>query len=187
MKYSPRSSLVLGFLLAAGAGGCTSYPEEQLKLAQAAMDEAGKLQAESFARANWEDAKKAWDEAQTQLEQKRYALAASSLAKAKSRFEKARDIARAKRATVLEEIKRSQLGININYTNLKSSMATTRVPAAVKSDLEDRCRRIDELVERLGAEIDQGDYVKAQATAKEALLHLQEAQTRIDSFARKRP
>jgi len=53
--------------------------------------------------------------------------------------------------------------------------------------LEERCRKIDELVERLGVEVDQGDYVKAQATAKEALLHVQEAQTRVDSVARKRP
>lgn len=187
MRQSPRPTLVLGFLLAAGAAGCASYPEEQLKLAQAAMDEAGKLQAESFASANWEDAKKAWDEAQTQLEQKRYALAAASLARARSRFEKAREIARAKRATVLEEIKRSQLGINVNYTSLKSSMTSARLAGAVRSELEERCRKIDELVERLGVEVDQGDYVKAQATAKEALLHLQEAQTRIDSVARKRP
>jgi hypothetical protein len=172
--------------MALGWAGCASYPEQQLKLAQAAMEEAGKLQAEAFARANWEDAKKAWDEAQAQLSQQKYGLATASLTRAKSRFEKARDIAKAKREDVLEELKRSQLGINVNYTNLKTSMATARMSSTLKTAMEDCCRQIDGQVEKLTTEIDQGDYVKAQSTAKEALRLVSDAQTKLKPAAKGR-
>jgi DNA repair ATPase RecN len=172
--------------MALGWAGCASYPEQQLKLAQAAMEEAKKLQAEAFASANWEDAKKAWDEAQGQLSQQKYGLAATTLARAKSRFDKASDIAKAKRQDVLEELKRSQIGINVNYTNLRTSMATARMSSTLKTTMEEGCRQIDQLVERLTTEIYQEDYVKAQSTAKEALRQVQDAQLKLQPAAKKR-
>jgi hypothetical protein len=186
MKYSRRSSFVLGVLMALGWAGCASYPEEQVKLAQAAMEEANKLQAEAFASANYEDAKKAWDEAQAQLSQQKYGLAAASLARAKSRFEKARDIAKANRETVLEGLNRSQLGINVNYTNLKTSIVTARMSSTLKTTMEESCRQIDQQVEKLTMEIFQGDYVRAQSTAKEALRLVNEAQTKLKPGAKSR-
>jgi len=186
MTYSLRSSLALGVLLTLTLASCASYPDEQLKLAQAAMDEAQKVKAESFAAGDWESAKKAWDEGQALLAGSKYAQAGTMFLRAKSRFEKARDIATSLRERFLEDVRAAQHTLNIRYTDLKSNMAITRMPASVRKAMEEACLQIDQQAEKLSREMEEGEYVKAKATAQEALRQVYDAELKLQAAAKKR-
>jgi hypothetical protein len=186
MKCSPRFLFALSLLLVLGCVGCASYPEEQLKQAQAAMDEAMKNQPEVFASANWQDAKKAWDEAQAQLQEKDYGKAGPTLVRAKNRFEKAGEIAAAKRETVLAEVTKAQHDINVRHTGLKTDLAGARLAPAVRKELEECCQQMELQIEKLNTEINKGDLVSAQTTAKDSLKMVYEGQIKMEKALKKR-
>ena len=187
MAYVTRSLFVSGVLFALVHIGCSSYPEEQLKQAQSAMDEALKHQPEVYAAGNWQDAKKTWDDAQALLSQQKYGQAAPLFITAKSRFVKAGQIARDKRESVLQQVTQAQHDINVRHTGLKSDLAAARLSAPVRKNLEECCQQLQQQIDKLNAEIDQGDLVKAQATAKETLKLVYEGQLKMEAAARKRP
>jgi hypothetical protein len=178
---------VSGVFIALICLGCASYPEEQLKQAQAAMDEALKQQPEIFAAGNWQDAKKTWDDAQALLSQQKYGQAASLLITAKSRIQKAGQIARDKREAILREVTQSRQDINMRHAGLKSDLAAASLPLRVRKNLEECCRQLDEQVAKLNAEIDRGDLIKAQATAKETLKLVYEGQLKMEAALKKLP
>lgn len=186
MKYSYRSSLVLGVWMALICAGCASYPEAELKEATAAMDRAKAQQVDVFAAGNWAEAMKAWDEAQSQLSQQKYALAKPSLLRAKSRFEKAEQIASAKREEVLNEIRNAQRTSNSRFAGLRNDFAAARLPASVRADLEQCCRELEQQIEKLNMEVDRGDLAKAQATAKETLSKVYEGELKLQAALKKR-
>ncbi len=186
MKSSLLLCLALGVMLALTVCGCASYPEEQLKLAQTAMDQAKEQRAESFAAGNWEDAMKAWDEGQEHIKNGKYALAGPALLRAKSRFEKAAEIAAAKRDVVMKELLESQRTFNVRYAALKNDLAATRVSASLRKEMEAAFGQLDQQSEKLITEIDQGDLVKAQATVKEALGNLYQSELKMQAATKKR-
>jgi hypothetical protein len=187
MSYPTRCLFAFGVLFALTCTGCASYPEEQLKQAQAAMDEALKHQPETFAAGNWQDAKKAWDDAQALLSQQKYGQATPLLITAKSRFVKAGQIAKDSREAVLREVTKAQHDINIRYTGLKSDLAAARLSPPARKSLEECCHQLQQQVEKLNTEIDQGEISKAQATAKETLKLVYDGQLKMEAAARKRP
>jgi hypothetical protein len=181
-----RSSLILCFLAALACAGCASYPQQELSEAQAAMDQAKEQQAEVFAAANWADAEKAWTEGQSLLTQQKYSLAKTSLMRAKSRFEKAADIAKSKREQVLTDIKNDQHTANTRFAAMKAQFSEARLPASVRKDLEACCQELERQVEQLNSEIMGKDLVKAQATAKETLSKVYEAELKLQAALKKR-
>jgi hypothetical protein len=187
MTYVPRCLFVSGVLFALICIGCASYPEEQLKQAQAAMDEALKHQPEVFAAGNWQDAKKTWDDAQALLSQQKYGQAAPLLITAKSRFIKAGQIAREKRGAILQEVTQAQQDINLRHVDLRSELAAARLSAPVRKSLEECCQRVQQQVEKLNTEIGQGELLKAQATAKETLKLVYEGQLKMEAATKKHP
>jgi hypothetical protein len=179
MTYILRCLFVSGVLLALICIGCASYPEEQLKQAQAAMDEVLKLQPEAFAAANWQDAKKAWDDAQVLLSQQKYSQAAPLLVTAKSRLIKTGQICKDKRETVLQQVNQAQQDINQRHTVLKNELAAARLSAQTRKSLEDCCEQVQQQIDKLKTEVDQGDLVKAQVTAKDTLKLVYEGQVKM--------
>ncbi|MBM3789816.1 MAG: hypothetical protein FJW35_05635 [Acidobacteria bacterium] len=186
MRNSLLLHVVWVFLLAVVFSACASYPEEQLKQAQAAMDEAKELRTEVFAAADWEDAVKMWDEAQGHLKQEKFALAAPALLRAKNRFEKARGIAQAKRKSVLEEITNQQHTLNVRYATLKNDLAASRVSRSVRKGIEEACLDMDKQVESLAEQIEQGDLLQAQGTVQKALRELYQLELKFQEATRRR-
>jgi hypothetical protein len=187
MTHLPRCLFVACVLFGLICTGCASYPEEQLKQAQAAMDEALKHQPEVFAAGNWQEAKKTWDNAQELLTQQKYGQAAPLLITAKSRFAKAGQIARDKREVILKEVTQSQQDISVRHSGLRSDLAAAQLSTSVRKSLEDCCRQLEQQVERLNAEIGQGELIAAQATAKETLKLVYEGQLKLQAALKKLP
>ncbi len=187
MTYLTRCSLATGVFFALIFTGCASYPEEQLKQAQAAMDEALKYQPEVFAGSDWKDAKKTWDDAQALLSQQKYGQAGSLLVTAKSRLAKAGQIASKNREVVLREVTNAQQEIGTRHASLKSELASLRLSSAVRKSLEECCLQVEQQIAKLNSEVAQGQIDKAQATAKETLKLVYEGQVKMEAAAKKCP
>jgi hypothetical protein len=187
MTYVPRCLFVSGVLLSLICIGCASYPEEQLKQAQAAMDEVLKLQPEVFAAANWQDAKKTWDDAQALLSQKKYGQAAPLLITAKSRLIKVGQIAKDKREAIQKQVTQSQQDINLRHASLRSDLVAAHLSPQVRKNLEECCKQVQLQIDKLDTEIGQGNLLKAQATAKETLQLVYEGQLKMEAATKKHP
>ncbi len=161
------------FCIACGA------PTEQIQNAQKAMDQAKEQRAEEFAPSEWATAKQAWDQAQSALARKDYGGANTLLLKAKSRFEKARDIAQGRREELLKEVTNLQKTIDIRYTGVKTAMQTAKLPAKKKQEILDSFKDIDQSIEKLKSQIGAGDLAPAKYTAQTTIRAVYDAEKAV--------
>jgi hypothetical protein len=167
MKYS--FIFVTSLCLAISFLACSSHPSEQLRLAQVAMDQAIEQQAEKYAYADWNNARQAWNDAQLLITARQYEDAGPLLVRARSRFEKARDIARAKRDDLSREIESMKRTLDSRYGNVKSDLAGLKLQTSKKKTLDETCLGIDKSRQKLNDELGRGLYVEAKSTAQTAL------------------
>ncbi len=182
MEQCKRMSCFFGFFLGVIVSACSSRPDEQLNLTQKAMEQAKAEHASEFAPSDWEAAQQVWNQAQAVLEKQSYGEASMLLLKAKVRFEKARNVAKAKRDALLKEIGGQQKAIDLRYKSLKADIdanAAKLSPARRKS-LEDSCTDIDKGIEKAQAEVEQGEYVEAKNTAQSTIRKVFEAEKELD-------
>ncbi len=139
--------------------------EEEMKMAQQAMDEAKSIRTHDLATADWEDAMKAWDQAQTAVKEGKPAN--TLFLRAKSRFEKATEIAQSRRETLIQEVDEMQLAIGSGYAELKAALESGRLSRRVRDQVQAMVVDIDEGNGTLRSLIEQQDYVKAREAAKE--------------------
>lgn len=173
-----RISFLFILYLAVSSVGCSSRPDAELKLALEAMEQAKGQHAAEFAAAEWKSGEEAWEQAHALLAKESYSQARMQLLRAKSRFEKARDIAKAKRDVVLKDVQGIQKEIDRRYQALKDGVGSSgaRLSAARKKSLEDAFREIDRGLEKMKAEIQQGEYNDARNSAQTTARWLYEAE-----------
>jgi hypothetical protein len=161
---------------------CSSKPDEQMNLAQKAMDQAKEQHAAEFAQNEWRSAEQAWEQAKQLNAKQQYSEAGSLFVTAKSRFEKARNVAKSKRDAVLRDVQIMQKTIDLRYKGLKSSLtaAEGKLPAAVKKSLDESCRDIDKAVDKLKGDIEQGDYTAARTTAQTTIRMVYDAEKELE-------
>lgn len=169
MTNSFRFSIVFCVFLGLWCFGCASRPDEQLKLATDAMNQAIEQRAEQYAPGDWKSAKEIWDQANDQLAKQNYASAATSLVTAKARFTKARDIAKSERESTLKQVKDIQASIEIQYATFKAGMTNPKTPAAAKKQIQTACADIDKRIGIVASLLDQGGYIEAKTAAQETL------------------
>lgn len=175
MKTSIRflGTVVLTMITMFGCGGGSS--EVEMNSAQKSMDEAKSYRAEELASADWKDAMQSWDEAQTA------AASGDSSAKtlflrAKSRFDKSAEIAKARQERLAQEIGDLQLSISSGLARLKSAVESGGVAARLRSDLTDACTEIEKEVADINGSVTAGDYTKARTVAQQTLEKVQKAE-----------
>jgi len=163
---------------------CSSPPTEQIQAAQKSMQQAQEQHAQEFAPADWKNAQQAWDDAQALITKQKYADAGQLLIRAKSRFDKARDIARAKREDLRRDIEGKRKTIDTRYDNLKSSLAAQKLPPAAKKKINDSCQDIDKGIDKLKLEFEQGDYTQALNTAMTTMRQVYEAEKEFEASSK---
>jgi hypothetical protein len=175
--------LVIVFLAALGFG-CSSRPEQELGAAQKAMEEADRQHASELAATEYQSAKQTWDDAQAALSSARYDEARPLLLKAKSRFAKAGELAKAKRDRVLAEIQSLQSTVNVRYESLKGLIQSSKssIPSKAGKSLEDLCLEIEQGVDKIKTEITQGDYTLAKASALSIMAKIDEAEKQLHHY-----
>jgi hypothetical protein len=143
------------------------------------MEQATEQRADKFATADWDLAKEAWDEAEALVAKEQYSGTVTLYLRAKSRFEKARDIAQSKRETLLKQIKDKQGLIEARHAELAERMEKARLSASRKKELEECCGELIKTIEKLKAEVKQGEYLLANDTSEEAMKLLQQAELKM--------
>ncbi len=164
--------------------GCASRPDEALKLAQDAMDAAKQESAADFAAADWKSAEKAWNDAQTALSSQRYTEAATLLTTARSRFEKARTIAKAKRDVVSQEVSMVQNTVNTRLSALKNRFEASKVTGKPKKELGDSLGDLELAVDKFNSEVLNGKLIEARASGQTALQKLNELEKSLSPGSR---
>jgi small-conductance mechanosensitive channel len=164
--------------------GCASRPDEALKLAQQAMEQAKQEQASEFASGDWKSAEKAWNDAQTALKNQRYGEAAALLTTSKSRFEKAGTIAKAKREEVRKEVMAMQNAANRRLSVLRDEINSIRVTARAKRDLDEAFRDVESIVDKLNTEMLNEQFIQAKSSGQIALRKLTEVEKKVASVSK---
>jgi Domain of unknown function (DUF4398) len=156
--------------------GCGSRPDEQLALAQKAMDQAKEQRAAEFAPSEWRNAEDAWQKAQALLASESYGEAGTLFLRAKSRYERSRDIAKSKRDDVRKEVQGMESTIDLRYKSLKDNISRAKLTQPRKQALTDFCSDIDKSIDKIKAEMEQGEYPRAKETAQATLRQVYEAE-----------
>jgi hypothetical protein len=179
MMNSHRISLALCCILILTFAGCASRPDEPIEQATIAREQAIEQRAEKFSAADWARAEEVWEEGQALLAQEKYSGLGSVFLRAKSRYDKARDIAQSKRDVLLKQIQEKQEILTAGYDELKARMEKARLSAAKKKELEDCCAELTKTLERLETEITEGEYTLAHGTTGEAEKLMYQAQLKL--------
>ncbi len=175
MTRSHRNLLALGLVLLLCFLGC-GQPTEQIQLAQKAMDQAKEQRAEEFAAKEWNDAMQAWNQAQAALAKGSYSESSTALLRAKSRFEKARDIAKGRREDLLKQVTGLQKTIDLRYTAMKNNVTAAKLSAKQKKEFEDSCKEIDQAIEKMKSQVNSGDLTPAKFTGDTTLRNIYETE-----------
>jgi len=164
------------------ATACSSKPDDQMNLAQKAMDQAKEQHAAEFAANEWRSAEQAWEQGKQLYAKEQYGEAGQLFVTARSRFEKARNVAKSKRDAVLRDVQNMQRTIDLRYKGLKSNLAAAegKLPAAVKKSLDESCRDIDKAVDKLKGDVEQGDYTAAKTTAQTTIRMVYDAEKELE-------
>jgi hypothetical protein len=169
MNNSFRISIAACVFLALFCYGCASRPDEQIKAATDAYNQAAELHADQYVPGDWKGAKELWDQAQDQLAKQQYAMAGETLLRAKARLLKVKDLAKTERESMQTEVKNMQANIATNYAAFKAAMTPAKQAGPAKKEFQAACQDIDKRIALIVSQMDQGDFIGAKANAQGAL------------------
>ncbi len=187
MKHTHPVLITLSLPLCLMLAGCSSEPVEQLQLAQKAMEQAKEQRAEEFAPADWKTALQAWEDAHTLMSKQKYSEAGPLLLRAKSRFEKARDIAKAKREDLSREIEGMRKTLDTRYAGLKAAIESSKMSSSARKSLNETCKDIDLEIEKAKAQIAQGEFTQARSMVVTVMRRVYEAEKLLEKSGGTRP
>jgi hypothetical protein len=172
--------LALVLLLAA----CSGRPEPQIARTEQALQQAKEERAEEFAPQNWGPAIEAYDQAQTMLAQKKWREATTLLLKAQAGFQKARDVAKVKRASYIRDVQSTQGAAEDRCKELKEFYKAnlSRIPSTRRKELEDTFKGFDERFAKVTGQLGQGQYSDAKLLAEATLRELSETQGKLEKL-----
>ena len=101
--------------------GCSKPPEAEQNAAKAAMDAAISAGAEKYAAADLDAAKKTWDEAESQVKDKKYKEAKQTYIDAKAAFEKAAAGVEAGKKAVADQVNANLATLEGAWKNLEAT------------------------------------------------------------------
>jgi len=166
-------------LLVLSCLSCASRPDEALKLAQAALEQAKQEQAADFAPSDWKSAQEAWDDAQAALAKERYSEAAALLTTCKSRFEKARTISKAKRDDVRREVGLMQNAVNMRFNVLKNNLSKSRLSGKALKELTQSFQDLEVAVDKFNSEVLADQLIQAKSSGQAVLTRLAEVEKKL--------
>ena len=184
MVNSYRFTIVPCVCLVLFIHGCASRPDEQIQLAEDAMNQALQQHAEQYAPTEWRSAKEVWDQAQAQLAQEQFASAATSFVTAKARMLKAAEVAKAERESMQKQVTDLREIIDTNYADLKAGATPARLAGGARKEYETALADIDKRIALVTSQLVQGDYIAAKKNAQGALQAIDYISKRIQIAGR---
>lgn len=176
--------LALELFLAA----CSGRPEAQIGRTEQALQRAKAEHAQEFASEDWGPAEEAYSKAQTMLAQKKWGEASALLLKAQTGFQKARDVAKGKRASLIRDVQNMQGAIQDRCKTLREFYKAnlSRIPSAKRKGLEDSCKRFDEELAKVTNQLGRGEYRDAKLLAETTMSEVLYTQHELEKLTGKR-
>jgi hypothetical protein len=134
MKNLIRFFLGFGFLASIAFYGCQADPQQEIKAARRAMEEAKDFHSEELAATEWKEAMQAWEEAQSALKKGDHPK--DYFQKARVLFEKTITAAQAKGSAMEKEIDEVQKTINESYLKVKATLKEGRIKPKIQKELK---------------------------------------------------
>ena len=175
MKHSRIFFLMLILSLALCLSACSTRPTAMIQQAEEARTEAAAEHAELFAPEDWSAAESDWQAASEKLDAKSYGDAYTLLLKAKTRYDKAKSIAKGLREKAEKDITLAQTTANIRLKeDLKENPAAQRLSAARKSTLDGIVKEIEDDINKVTALLQNGQYEDARVLIGNTLRRIWE-------------
>jgi len=174
MKIRFYISLILVVLLA--SYGCSGSSEIERTEAQNAMDYAKKFHADTLAPTDFQQAQKAWDNAQAAEKEGKTSTAKVLFTSAKIFFDKTADIAKARQETLTQELGGMQVMIGKNFDQVKIDLSRNNLSSKQRGQVRAIVSEVEEGNNSISKLVTQGDLVKAVATAKDVQTKIYHAQ-----------
>ena len=114
--------------------GCAKPPEEEKAAAKAAMDAAVSAGADKYAAADLNAAKKVWDTAESQMNEKKYKEAKQSYIDAKAAFEKAGAAVAAGKKAEADQVAQALAPVEEAWKKLEPM--AQKIPSKMKDKIE---------------------------------------------------
>ena len=188
MKFSRLIYLCLVLSFAFFIFACSGKPVEYIEKTEKAMQQAKTEHAEEFASDDWKTGEEDMRTAQGLIEKEKWGDATKALLKAKAHFEKARDVAKGKRAVAIREIGDTQKVAESRCKVLKEALAANskKLSAAKRKEYEDACKAADEKIAKVSTQLQNGQYGDAKLLAGSTLREVWEAQKELDGMIGKK-
>jgi hypothetical protein len=183
MKFSSLLFILI-LLLTFSMIGCSAKPTDLIDQTEKTMQQAKAEYAEQFAPEDWRAAEQAYGEAQARLEKEKWGEASTLLLKAKTRYAKARDLAKGKREAAILEIKNIQKTAELRCKTLREEIDANakKLTAPRKKGLEEICKEIDEKIAKVTTQLDNGQYSDAKFLAQTTMRQVWEAQKELEGY-----
>lgn len=183
MKSSHRILAAIGLLLIPmlASYGCSAKPpEEEPKLAHQAMDQAKSVQADKLAVVDWSSAMQSLADADKDVKINRFGDAKMFYLRAESRFKKAYTVAKARYDSLLREVDDNQTAIASHYGRVKAQLASARVPAKTKKEVEATCLELDKAIAEVDTFRSSGDAIRAKLSSQELLKKVYDTEKSLE-------
>ena len=105
------------------------------------------------------------------------------LLKARTRYERARELAKGRKDAKIAEIKNNQTTLGKRSQALKDALDTggAELPAAKKQTILEVCKDAEEKLAKITTQLDNGQFQDADYLAKSTLRQVWEAQQELDA------
>jgi hypothetical protein len=157
-----------------GCGGGNA--EMDMKQAQKAMEEAASLHADDLAPADFQLAQKTFAHAQAAVKEGKLDTAKVLFVSAKIYFNKSAVIAKSKREALSRELDAMRLMISRNFAEVNTDLPKSELAPRLRAQVVAITAEVEEGNASIGKLVNQEDFLKAVAAAKEVQLKIYDAQ-----------
>jgi hypothetical protein len=156
---------------------CSGVPTESIQRTDKAKADAAAERAEMFAPDYWAAAEEALRDANAKIAAKSYGEAGALLLKAKTNYDRARELAKSKREAAIKMITERQTTINIRMkSDLKDNPAASKLAPARKKEFDAEVQSIEDSVLKVTEQLKNGQYSEADLLSQQTLRKIFETQ-----------
>lgn len=156
---------------------CSGRPTDSIQRTEQAKAAAMAERADLFAPDYWSEAEKAMQEANARLDEKSYGDAGNLLLKARTNYNKAKELAQSKRENLVKIVEGTQVTIQKRLKmDLVDNPAAAKLPPARKKELDAKVKEISDNVALVSEQLKNGKYTDAEYLASKTLREVFEVQ-----------
>jgi hypothetical protein len=177
MNHSRLFVFVLMMILALFFSACSGRPTDSIQRTEKAKADAAAEHADQFAPDYWSAAEKAMQEANAKLDAKSYGEAGNLLLRARTNYNKARELAQSKREKLIKDVNGVLVTVGIRLkSDLLDNPAAGRLPAARKKEFDARVRQIQDSAATVSEHLKNARYSEAEYLAGKTQREIFEVQ-----------